>query len=275
MTLFCETISKLAYPSLVNMVSFQILSDTHLECSVRSLKDMIEVNAEILCLLGDIGSPLQSSYAYFLKECSDSYKHVLVISGNHEYYNTACVDMACIDRGISSLCSQLPNVHYLNNSIFDIDGIRFIGTTLWTHMPEDTKYKIASLFNDYNYIYCEERIRLHPDYTNHLHKKAIQFIDVAVGEGVCKGLKNVVLTHHTPSFRFCNPKHDDSLYKFGLSTEMASALNGEYIKYWACGHTHLNLPDTDINGTILICNQYGRRQESLKNFSATKRYVLS
>jgi len=254
--------------------TFQIISDTHLECCVRPLKDMLEVTADIVCLLGDIGSPFEKSYVDFLKECSEAYKHVLVITGNHEYYNNKCIDMKCINGGIQQICSQFKNVHFLNNSVFDIGDVRFIGSTLWTHMPEAEKYKVASLYSDYQYIYCEERIHLHPDYTTKMHKDAIAFIDTAVNEGAKMGKKNVVLTHHTPSFKFSDPKFADHLYRFGLATELSQRLDGQYIKYWASGHTHVNCTDMPVNGTTLICNQFGRRPESLKNFSKSKYYTI-
>ena len=256
------------------MVTFQIISDTHLEFCVRPLTSMLEVKADVLCLLGDIGCPFEKSYLDFIKECSDAYKHVIVITGNHEYYNNRCIDMKTINAGIKTMCEKFKNVHFLNNSSFDIDDVRFIGTTLWTNMPDDKKYKVASLYSDYQYIYCEERIHLHPDYTNKLHRESLAYIASAVNEGVAQGKKNIVLTHHTPTFQFTDPKYKDELYGLGLSTEYSHCMNGEYVKYWACGHTHVNLPDTTINGTTLICNQYGRRPESLKNFSQNRCYTI-
>lgn len=71
-----NTISKMAAPT-----TFQIISDIHLECSIKGLRDMIEVKADVLCLLGDIGSPFEKSYVDFLAECSGAFQHVLVISG--------------------------------------------------------------------------------------------------------------------------------------------------------------------------------------------------
>jgi DNA repair exonuclease SbcCD nuclease subunit len=256
------------------VVTFQIISDTHLECSVKGLKDMLDVTADVLCLLGDIGSPFQSTYVDFLKECSLAYKHVLVISGNHEYYNTEGYHISFIDEGIAGLCAQFANVHYLNNKNMVIDDVNFIGSTLWSHLPEDKKHEVAAMYNDYNYIYCEERVRLHPDYTNKMFAENIAFIEKAISEGLAKGLKNVVLTHHTPSFKHTDPKHEDSLFRFGLSTELTHAFDGRFIKYWACGHTHVNFDDVDINGTKMICNQFGRKTTSITRFNKNKYYVL-
>lgn len=255
-------------------MTFQIISDTHLECSVKSLHDMIDVKADIICLLGDIGSPFQSTYVDFLKECSDAYKHVLVVSGNHEYYNNQGYDMACIDEGIEGLCKKFKNVHYLNNKTFIVDGVQFIGSTLWSELPQDKKHQVAAMYNDYNYIYYTPNKLLQADDTNIMFAKNKQFIQDSINYGFTNNLKNVVLTHHTPSFNFCNPKHDNSLFKFGLSTELSHAFDGKYIIYWGCGHTHLNLKDLDINGTKIICNQFGRKTTSLKNFSRNKYYNI-
>lgn len=255
-------------------VTFQVLSDTHLECSVKSLHDMIEVKADVLCLLGDIGSPFQKVYVDFLEECSRAYKQVLVISGNHEYYNTDGYDIATIDEGIKGLCARFENVHYLNNSAFVVGGVHFIGTTLWSSLPEEVKKDVARLYNDYNYIYQSKGVLLTPDFTNSMFKKNIEFLERAIREGHEKGLKNVVLTHHTPSFKHTDPKNEDTLFRFGLSTELTHAFDGEYIKYWGCGHTHVNFADVSFNGTTLICNQFGRKTTSLSKFIKNKYYLL-
>ena len=242
---------------------------------MKSLHDMIEAKADVLCLLGDIGSPFEKTYVDFLEECSVAFKHVLVISGNHEYYNNRGIDIKTIDNGIVGLCARFPNVHYLNNSTFVVDGVNFIGTTLWSSLPQDIKHDVARMYNDYNYIYQTSGVLLTPDYTNTMFQNNLAFIEKAINDGTEKGYKNVVLTHHTPSFKHTDPKHEDSLFKFGLSTELTHAFNGNYIKYWACGHTHVNFGDVTINGTTMICNQFGRKKEkSLSKFNKNKYYTL-
>lgn len=256
------------------MVTFQIISDTHLECVVRSLSSMLDKTADILCLLGDIGSPFTRDYVEFLEQCSTTYKHVLVIAGNHEYYNTHGYSIATINEGISGLCSRFPNVHFLNNSTFIIDNVQFIGSVLWSELPEENKDKVAALYNDYNYIYADTNVKLYPDYTNTMFKTNKAFIEQAINHGIQNNYKNVVLTHHMPTHKFSDPKHAESLYKYGLGTELSHAFDGQYIAFWACGHTHKNLNDMNINGTILITNQYGRRPDSLKHFSKHKFYKV-
>lgn len=259
-------------------VTFQILSDTHLECSVKSLVDMLGDGvgaARVLCLLGDIGSPFQASYVNFLKECAQAYEQVLVLSGNHEYYNTYAMCIADIDKGIVELCERCgANVHFLNNQMHVIDDVAFIGSTLWTQLPEEHKHAVAAMYNDYNFIYCEPNVKLHPDYTNKMFQRNLKFLESAINDGVKQGLKNVLLTHHTPTFNKTAPKFDTSLFRFGLSTELSPVLEDRYVKYWAFGHTHVNCGDMDVRGTKLICNQFGRKTSSLLNFDKKRVYTV-
>jgi hypothetical protein len=259
---------------MTSPVTFQIISDVHLECSVKSIRDMIEVKADVLCLLGDIGSPFQKSYVDFLEECSGAFKYVLVLSGNHEYYNTDGHSISIIDEGIEGICASFSNVTYLNNKCVTIGDVQFIGSTLWSRLPEDIKYEVAAMYNDYNYIYTSYGVKLHPDKTNDMFTSNLAFLEASIKDGGVKGLKNVVLTHHTPSFQFTAPKQVDSLFRFGLSTELTHAFSGDLIRYWACGHTHVNFDDVAFNGTTMICNQFGRKVTSLSRFSKNKYYIL-
>jgi predicted phosphodiesterase len=63
----------------------QVVSDIHMELRNHHLP--IEVSAEILALCGDIGSPTQDSYWEIIKWANTNYKHVFLITGNHEYYH--------------------------------------------------------------------------------------------------------------------------------------------------------------------------------------------
>ena len=42
----------------------------------------------VLVLAGDIGYPTTDKYWKFIQDCSSQYYKVILIAGNHEYYNT-------------------------------------------------------------------------------------------------------------------------------------------------------------------------------------------
>ena len=64
----------------------QIVSDIHLEFYSQNFP-VIEKHAGNVALLGDIGKPFTYVYERFLFQQSETFDHVFVILGNHEYYN--------------------------------------------------------------------------------------------------------------------------------------------------------------------------------------------
>ena len=66
--------------------SIQVISDIHLEKNYYNLTELIQPNANYLMITGDIWLPYLSHYTQFLKECSQNFEKVFIISGNLEYY---------------------------------------------------------------------------------------------------------------------------------------------------------------------------------------------
>lgn len=65
-------------------MKLQILSDLHLEFSPNFY---LPKTGNVIALLGDIGYPKSLIYREFITKLSKDYEHVLLITGNHEYYN--------------------------------------------------------------------------------------------------------------------------------------------------------------------------------------------
>jgi hypothetical protein len=116
-----------------------------------------EATLYILVLAGDIGNPYMDSWKELFLHCQAVFDMVLYVSGNHEYYHRKSKrTMTEVDEYIHTSCAKYSNVHYLNNQYLDIrlaDRIvRFIGTTLWTHVSEQEK-AVADVMNDFRNIY--------------------------------------------------------------------------------------------------------------------------
>jgi hypothetical protein len=87
--------TEIASASVFSMV---LASDLHTEFIVRAkdaagnltLGTLFEAKAPFLALLGDIGCPIGEAVAYrqVLALASSSFKHVWLVSGNHEFYNS-------------------------------------------------------------------------------------------------------------------------------------------------------------------------------------------
>lgn len=256
------------------------MSDLHLEINspdyIKSLSDLVseevDTSDKILILAGDIGYPWRGDYWDFLNECAKRYKHVLFVLGNHEFYalyDNQNMTMREIIEMIEKKEKQ-NNLHFLNNSKLTIDGITFLGTTLWTNIPEEYGYEIYSSMNDYEYIlhsrFKNDKIKLSIDDVNFEHKVSKKWLEEEITN---TNEPIVVITHHMPLFKLIDKKYEQ--YKklnYAFASNMSYLLSPK-IKYWFCGHTHSSNDYTHDNGTRFVINPFGYEDEN-KKFSLTE-----
>ena len=97
-----------------------ILSDLHLSQGALELPDN---DADLVILAGDVARPRQAaSWAARLA------KPVLYVPGNHEFYDGSIGDT--VDE-LKRFCAGT-NIRVLDNEEINVEGVRFLGTTLWT-----------------------------------------------------------------------------------------------------------------------------------------------
>jgi hypothetical protein len=118
-------------------VKIQLLSDLHLEVD-PAFEACPAPDADVLVLAGDIGglpdSPLGRCGAadWHLGRFSPRLGHwpvpVVYVPGNHEY------DGQDFDQCRARLRAQTEalGIHWLDGAVLEFDGIRFVGTTLWS-----------------------------------------------------------------------------------------------------------------------------------------------
>ena len=257
-----------------------LCSDIHLEFADLDIKNT--ENADVLLLAGDImlASSMYDfpeneiklewnkiipdryhqaqSFRSFLKRCSDEFPHVLYVAGNHEYYHGKWNQT--IDT-LRAECAKFPNVHFMENDVFVLDDVTFIGGTLWTDCNKSDPLTIrvlADSMNDYRLIRVEERGfgKLHPSDTVKKHRKMLELINATV-DGK-DDQKFVVVGHHQPSKLSAHPRYmDDHHMDGGYSSDLSEfMLDRPQIKLWVGGHTHHDF-DYMIGSTRVVCNPRG------------------
>jgi predicted phosphodiesterase len=114
-------------------MKLQLLSDLHLEAHPQ-LRIAQAAGADMLILAGDVGSYQSGSRLlepdFGLTRFSPRHgwpTPVLYVPGNHEYDNA---DFDLTHERLRALCEAL-EIQWLERESRVIDGIRFIGTTLW------------------------------------------------------------------------------------------------------------------------------------------------
>ncbi len=254
-----------------------LISDVHLEFG-----DLVLPGGDVLILSGDICEakhiklseyqpdfvklPLEDPtkradrYArFFVEECA-KYRRVVYVMGNHEHYHFA------YDDTYDYLKSQLPaNVTLLENETVVIDGIVFIGTTLWTDCNNKnpiTVYDVKQCMNDYRVIKKKPSAnhnfygKLTPEFTIHTHEISREYIRQQLK--LHKDRKCVVVTHHAPSETSISSefKHDFHMNGAYFSSLEDLILDNPNCMLWTHGHVH-NYNNYKLGNTTVLSNPRG------------------
>lgn len=218
-----------------------------------------------LALLGDICNPFHDNLEKFLELVSPKYDQIFYIPGNHEYYNLAKSDFVekwqFLEK-LESVCQKFSNIILLDNKTFELEGIKIIGSTLWSHVSDQNKRYIESAINDYFLIY-ENEMPIIVEQTNLWNKECVEFIEkeIANADKPC-----IVLTHHAPLFSnniteqyTADPKYLDGKNNEAFHNNMSHILQYPVVA-WLYGHTHY-AGKFEYNGVVIGTNQLGYTHE--------------
>lgn len=260
------------------MTKLTVVSDIHLEFSEIDIKP----SADILILSGDILVanvlndfpedyplyPVVSSrhmqsirFRNFLRSCSEDFKHVIYVAGNHEFYYGSWNRTLTI---LKDECSKYSNIHFLENSTVDIDNLLFVGATLWSNFNKSDPLSMITCsgpkgLNDFQRIRNEQKSysRLKPDDVISRHRRTLDYFETVISNAP-KDKKVVVVTHHAPSFSSISESFKDDYYINGAYASDLSdfILNHPNICLWTHGHIH-SISDYKIGDTRVICNPRG------------------
>lgn len=236
----------------------QILSDLHL--SVGGL-DHPRTDADVVVLAGDIGRPKDAiAWACGLDQ------PVLYVPGNHEFYGGS------IDRTVAELrdlCAGT-RVTLLHGDEVVIDGVRFLGTTLWTDFrlqgegeARDEAMRLAqSLIRDFSRI---RRTAAAPDPFSPADSAELFDAQAAWLEerlAHAHAGRTVVITHHAPSRRSIHPRFAGSPLNCAFVSDASHLLDGRRACLWIHGHTHDSFDHVE-NGTRVLCNPRGYAKDGV------------
>ena len=246
------------------MTDFQIMSDLHIENYEDDVdyKKFITPKADILILAGDIGRiSRREQLENFLKSLCRNFKVVIYVLGNHEYYKVDNFPENTIEQCkeiLKDISKNITNLYVLDRSSIIIKDVCIVGCTLWTN---------TNLLNIPSYI-----VRIKDINTvkyNAMFREDFRYIKSMVSYCQKKGLKLLVVSHHSPSYEIGrNKKHDkySSLY----CTNLEFMLTSTQVHTWVCGHVHKNFDFITTGGTRLVSNQKGKPKDKITDYSLEK-----
>ncbi|EAU55133.1 metallophosphoesterase [Mariprofundus ferrooxydans] len=228
-------------------MKIHILSDLHLECA--SFEPAV-TSADLIVLAGDIGVGVTG--INWAKECFQV--PVLYVPGNHEFHDPSML----MDEHIALMqqaCSG-SNVMLMDNKTTVINGVRFIGSTLWTDLQ---KFK-SILFCDADRIISEYEINQHAGGLKHFDWVYAQTLfernKLWLQSELARSFngKTVVATHHAPSRKSIAPQYKGNDWNPCFASDLESLILD--VDLWIHGHTHSSL-DYVLNGARVVCNPRG------------------
>lgn len=188
----------------------------------------------------------------------------LFVPGNHEHYRHVLQDN--IDAG--RVAAAGTQVSFLSRDTAIIDGVRFIGATLWTDYALYGSTKPSMIIagqnlNDHRLArYREESghiARFMPWHARREHLADLEFLRSALAEP--HGGQTVVVTHHLPSGRSVAPRFAASVLNPAFASDLDHLIEEHQPALWIHGHTHENC-DYRIGATRILCNPRGYGNEN-------------
>ncbi len=238
-----------------------IMSDLHLDVGHNNAQISFKLpdsrpEHDVVVIAGDICEDMVKGVKW-IRESGFS-APVIYVGGNHEFYRTK------IDTNRLKALKEVrgsDDIHILQDSWVEIDGVRFIGATLWTDycLDGEPMQKLAmrhaeECMNDHRFIrYAAGGYRKwHPDDCLREHQQSVEYIRHMLSEPFDG--QQVVVTHHAPSIKSVSPEYKRDL----LNGAFASNLDQEVDRadLWIHGHVHTAFDYRIGNGRV-VCNPRG------------------
>lgn len=247
-------------------MKIHLLSDLHLEFTGFEPDQQAVHEADVIVLAGDIHKGILG--ITWARQVFQN-KPVIYVAGNHEFYGGHW-DGTLQDLRDAAAGS---NVHFLENDSVTIDGVRFLGCSLWTdfefHGAERRGAAMRDVergLNDYRLIEAEpspqvygrnKRHKLTAEHTLRRHRQSRAWLERELGNADPE--KTVVVTHHCPRPESVAPRYQEDALTPGFASDLPAELLCR-ASLWVHGHTHdscnyqVSVGDQRCN---VVCNPRG------------------
>jgi predicted phosphodiesterase len=233
------------------MLRMRVLSDLHLEFAAM---EPAAVACDLVVLAGDIHQGIDG-LAWARRSFPDL--PIVYVPGNHEYYGQ---DWDALP-GQMAQAAREHQIHLLDRSAVVIDGVRFLGCTLWTDFDlfgEDRRAASMAaagkaLF-DYRFIRCQGNL-IEPSRTRERHLAERRWLAGELARaGGEQWRATVVVTHMVPTNRSTAPRYRNQPVSAGFASHLEDLVVQADV--WVHGHTHDSY-DYLLGKCRVVCNPRG------------------
>ena len=242
-----------------------LLSDLHLE---QGDFWPPAVDADLMVLAGDVARGTRG--VDWARRWARG-RPVAYVAGNHEFYGHRLPGLI----GELRQATAASPVRLLENDELIVDGVRFLGCTLWSDFdfggPEhraDSMKLCAQLVNDYEHItYSPRNRKLQPRDTRMCHLSSRRWLQTQLAtphDG-----PTVVVTHHAPLIRSRPLDPRIRALAGAFASDLTGLMGRERVSLWIFGHTH-RAADLDVRGTRVVSNPRGYTHQPVMHFDPAR-----
>jgi Icc-related predicted phosphoesterase len=237
-----------------------LFSDLHLEYA--DLREPLKIPDSDVCVVAGDLCRVPANGVHWL---ADNIAHAMpcvYVCGNHEFYGGG------IREGLEdgrAAAAQFDKVHFLENDSVVIQGVRFVGATLWTDYriegsPELAMFNARQRMNDYRKIATRRNPwqRFVPETAYRMHMESRRYIETALK---ADSVPTVVVTHHLPHRGSIPIRFAGDLLNAAYASDLTSIIEDGRPRLWLHGHTHDSC-DYRAGSTRVVCNPRGYDDEN-------------
>lgn len=219
------------------------ISDIHVEHHFDKGKSFVESLDESICdvlvLAGDITTQVAGIPNAMSLFCN-KFKNVIYVLGNHEYWQS---NRDRVNIAVRKACNRNKNLHVLDNNLVEIDGVRFLGTSLWFPATQHA-VRFEHQWSDFGEISKLNK------WVYKYNQQANRFLEVELQKG------DVVISHHLPSYKSVHPKFEKDIANCYFVSDAEHHIIEKEPKLWIHGHTHESC-NYILGQSQIICNPCG------------------
>lgn len=235
------------------IMKLQLASDLHLEFLQWQWPGERLITpapgADLLVLAGDIANGTQ-----VLELFADWPVPVLYLAGNHEFYGES---MPAIRSKLREQAAGT-HIHFLDNDRLELQGVRFLGCTLWTdyRLDKDLPQRVQM-------AHCELALSDHrrikmgkgaftAQLALHEHENSFDWLRGELAKPFDG--PTVVVTHHGPHPRSVHPRYAGDPVNAAFVSDLTALMPG--VDLWLHGHVHDSF-DYRVGNCRVVANPRG------------------
>lgn len=234
-----------------------VMSDLHID-SGRDVADALlsgiksmRRDFDVLVIAGDVSNSALETAEFLRKAVYASFKDVVFVPGNHEYYNFDYSYANEILFGMNGRREYMKKLHVLNDScaIIKVRGKEylFVGSTLWTDfriMGDFGRSLVTAqtAMNDFRAIIMPNDKHLTPDMTVEMNRKSVDAMKFFIKNEHERDI--IAVTHHGVSWNSVAPQYQKQYLTAAFCSGFLDPQSSSYepafskVKLWIHGHVH-------------------------------------